>query len=95
MPINASVSGRPRDPSYAGTIGGEILTRFHLVLDYAHHRLGLTPYPGADDRFGFDGSGLAGLSPPESRTMEITTVYDGSPAAAAGIRCRFTATAGP
>ena len=86
IPIGcAGPDGLPDRP-YAGTLGGEILARFRVVLDYPHQRLGLTPYPDTiEDRFAYDGAGMIATLTPGAGNLQVESVFDGSPAAAAGL----------
>jgi predicted aspartyl protease len=75
------------DRDDAGTLGGEILGRFTVILDYSRERIILEPnkrvtLPGTWDRSGLwlvaDG--------PELRTFRVRSVFPDSPAAAAGMQ---------
>jgi hypothetical protein len=71
----------------AGIIGGEILRRFDLVLDYPHHRLLLEPNEQLDQPYQFDTSGLfVTAHGPNLRSFTIFSVVNGSPAAEAALR---------
>ncbi|HZM77790.1 MAG TPA: aspartyl protease family protein [Candidatus Limnocylindrales bacterium] len=87
MPISYDAPDNLPDRPYAGTLGGEILSRFRVVLDYPHHRMGLTPYPDTiDDRFTYDDMGMLLTLTPGAESIEIQAVFEDSPAAAAGLR---------
>jgi len=70
----------------AGAIGGEILDRFTLILDYPEQFAILQPNPHFTDSFVADMSGLVLVaSPPDFRAFGVARVIANSPAAAAGI----------
>ena len=66
-----------------GSIGAEILRRFHVVFDYADGFMYLTPNASFDEPFEFDMSGLRLRSAPEF--VRIDRVAEGSPGAEAGL----------
>jgi hypothetical protein len=68
----------------AGNIGGDILKRFALTLDYQHQLLWLQPNALAAQREVFDRSGLW-ISRARGGGIEVGDVATGSAAAAAGI----------
>jgi S1-C subfamily serine protease len=67
-----------------GLLGGEVLRRFTVTLDYGRGRMYLQPNArlGEPFRRGLAGMGIFAL-PPDFR---LTHVDEGSPAAAAGLR---------
>lgn len=71
----------------AGLIGGDILSRFTLTLDYAERRLLLEPNASFGTAFEFSGSGI-GLAAegPELDVVRVRSVIEGSPADEADIR---------
>lgn len=74
------------DPKLAGVIGGAMLRRFTLVLDYPHQQIIFEANSHLKDYDEEDKSGLALIaSGPGLKTFEIVHVVSGSPAAAAGI----------
>ncbi|HEV3048743.1 MAG TPA: aspartyl protease family protein [Longimicrobium sp.] len=70
-----------------GLLGGEVLRRFTVTLDYGRGRMYLQPNARLDEPFrrGLAGMGIFAL-PPDFRTFRLTHVDEGSPAAAAGLR---------
>lgn len=68
----------------AGNIGGDLLKRFTLTLDYAHQTLWLQPNALAATPEVFDRSGLW-ISRAKGGGIEIADVATGSAAAAAGL----------
>ena len=71
----------------AGLIGGEILRRFNLVIDYRRARVILEANSQFTSPFEFDMSGMS-LSAQGSdfRTYRVRTLIEGSPAAEAGVK---------
>lgn len=73
-------------PNAAGAIGGEILDRFTLILDYPDQFAIFDPNPHFNDSFAADMSGLVLVAtPPDYRAFGIDRVITKSPAALAGI----------
>lgn len=76
------------DASYAGKIGGGILERCTVILDYERERIFLEPNP----RFGTDfvgpmsGMGVTTGGRGDWHTFTVTNVIDGSPADEAGVK---------
>ena len=70
----------------AGLIGGEVLRRFHLFIDYSRRQLWVQPNADAATAMEFDmtGMSLAAL-PPDWRSYRVRTVIPASPAADAGL----------
>jgi len=80
---HTSTSG---SPSVAGAIGGEILDRFTVILDYPDQSVIFEPNPHFNDLFVADMSGLVLVAtPPDYRAFGIDRVIEKSPAALAGI----------
>jgi S1-C subfamily serine protease len=75
------------ETKYAGTIGGEILRRFKVFLDYPHGRMMLEPGARLAEPYEDDMSGLdlttAGR---DFKTFKILRVTPNTPAAEAGLR---------
>jgi hypothetical protein len=68
----------------AGNIGGDILKRFTVTLDYAHHTLWLQPNQLAGEREVFDRSGLW-IARAKDGGIDVVDVSSESAAAAAGL----------
>jgi len=68
----------------AGNIGGDLLKRFTVTLDYAHRTLWLQPNALADSREVFDRSGLW-IARAKDGGIEVADVTGESAAAAAGL----------
>ena len=71
----------------AGFIGGDILQRFKVILDYNHRLMILVPDKDFADPFEWDMSGLfVDALGSKFSTYQISGVLDGSPASEAGLR---------
>jgi len=71
----------------AGTLGADVLRRFDVTFDYAHHRLLLEPNPTERQPFAPDASGLFGATAEDDfHRCVILNVMPGSAGAAAGLR---------
>ena len=69
-----------------GAIGGEILDRFTVVLDYPNQSVIFEPNPHFNDLFVADMSGLVLVAtPPDFRAFGVSRVVEKSPAELAGI----------
>jgi S1-C subfamily serine protease len=77
-------SGDAASAYIAGNIGGDILKRFTVILDYAHQRLWLEPNALASAPEVFDRSGLW-LSRASDGDISVGDVAHGSAAQSAGI----------
>lgn len=71
----------------AGILGGELLRRFRVTLDYSRQRMILEPTAHLGEPFEADASGLLveALGPPY-REFTVSRVAENTPAAEAGIR---------
>jgi hypothetical protein len=77
--------GDRADSTNDGYVGGEVLERFTMWVDYAHRRLVLTKGRATAAPFEFDMSGLSLTSPgPTFEVRRVRLVLAGSPAARAG-----------
>jgi len=77
----------PGGASLAGAIGGGILRRFTVTLDFPHHQAYLDPNARFEDYDQEDKSGLALIAAgPGLKQFEVVYVQAGSPAANAGIQ---------
>jgi hypothetical protein len=68
----------------SGNVGLPIFSRFHIVIDYAHDRVWMTPEPHASAPFPKDRMGLLVL--PKDGAFEVGFVSPGSPADEAGLK---------
>jgi predicted aspartyl protease len=67
-------------------IGGDLLKRFTVTLDFPHQRMVLVPNGDLAKPFAFDCSGLILREERDSKLFRIKTVIAGTPAAAAGLK---------
>jgi uncharacterized membrane protein YphA (DoxX/SURF4 family) len=75
------------DPNVAGIIGGELLRKFTVILDYPHQRVILEKTPQSDAPFGYDAAGLFLLAEgAKLDRIRVLRVIAGSPADEAGLR---------
>jgi hypothetical protein len=75
------------DPKLAGIIGGDLLRRFNVVLDYPHQQIFFEANAHLTDYDEEDKSGIAVIAKGSNlRTFEVVHVVPGTPAAAAGIK---------
>ena len=71
----------------AGEIGGGLLRRFTVILDYPHQQLILEPNAHLSEEDQEDKSGISVMvSGPDLKVFEVAQVEAGTPAAEAGIR---------
>jgi predicted metalloprotease with PDZ domain len=77
----------PWGPDIAGTVGGELLRRFKLTLDYPRHRLIIERNGHIRELFETDMSGLTLVAEgPSLKTIRVTNVLEHTPGASAGIQ---------
>jgi hypothetical protein len=78
--------GSEADGSYDGVLGGEILRRFRVTVDYSRHQMILEPNSAFADPYDFDMSGaVLAAGGPEFKTIAVESVSGGSAAAEAGL----------
>lgn len=86
--LSANTSGAYADPSFAGTIGQGIYTRYHMIIDYPHRHLVFEET--AKSRVPFEERRSFGLtllaSSPDLHVFTVAAVRAGSPADAAGFK---------
>ena len=69
-----------------GTIGAEILRRFHVIFDYRNSRLTLRPTSKIKEEFNANMSGMEVINPiPGFPIFTVTSVMENSPAYLAGV----------
>jgi predicted aspartyl protease len=74
-------------PEIAGLIGGELLRRFDLVLDFAHRKLTLWPNRYFGEPYRYDMSGMSLVAEgADFKTFKIYRLAEDSPAREAGLR---------
>ena len=70
-----------------GTIGAEILRRFHVTIDYRNSRLTLRPTHKIKEKFNYNMSGMEVTNPmPGLPIFTIANIRDNSPAFFAGLQ---------
>jgi predicted aspartyl protease len=81
-----STAGADADPDVDGLIGGEILRRFTVVIDYSHDRFFLARNAAFDEPFEYDMSGmLLVAADAQMNRFVVKSVLPSSPAAEAGV----------
>jgi predicted aspartyl protease len=85
--FSGAQKGSEADASYSGVLGGEVLGRFRVTMDYPHHRMYLEPNSHLADPYEDDMSGATLLaSGPDLQSIVVLSVMDGSAASEAGIK---------
>jgi hypothetical protein len=85
--ISESRTGLTAWKGIDGMIGGELLARFRLVVDYAHSRILFEPKRDLRRRFEYDMSGLILFAEgPDLGVYIVRYVLPNSPAAEAGLQ---------
>jgi hypothetical protein len=85
--ITQSAQDAGVDSDKAGLIGGEILRRFRVIVDYRRARVILEANKQLASPFTFDMSGMSlSAQGPELREYRVRTLIEGSPAAEAGVK---------
>jgi hypothetical protein len=71
---------------FAGLIGGELLRRFRVILDYANGRIILEPnaHLSEPDEFNMSGASFV-FDAPNFKVLKVDKIREGSPAAEAGL----------
>ena len=69
-----------------GIIGNEILSHFHILIDYINSALYLAPNRNFKDEFVYDKSGLTLASGKNESSVLVTYVVPNSPADKAGVK---------
>jgi hypothetical protein len=84
--FSEATKGSEADRSYDGVLGGEILRRFTVTLDYSRRLMFLEPNSALTDPYDTDMSGarLAALGP-DFRTIMVESVTEGSAASESGL----------
>ena len=71
---------------YAGLLGGKILKRFKVILDYTHEWMVLEPTQQLPEPFESDMSGMVlEVKGRDFSTYRVARILDGSPASEAGL----------
>lgn len=86
FPDSGSASRVTDLPGHHGSIGSDVLTRFHVVFDYPSAKVYLRPNRYARRTFSYNLSGLELAAPlPGMRVYVVDRVWDHSPAMYAGL----------
>ncbi|HEX8811619.1 MAG TPA: aspartyl protease family protein [Terracidiphilus sp.] len=85
--FSTSHGGATSGHGYDGTIGGEILSHFRVILDYPDQRVILEPASNFAEPWESDTSGAIFRATDSSlRTISVAHVLDNTPAAAGGLK---------
>lgn len=85
--FSTATGGAHASAEASGTIGGGLLRRFRVFLDYGRARILLEPNEAFAEPLEYDMSGLRLLGDgADFRTFRVASVAEASPASAAGIR---------
>ncbi len=71
--------------NWIGNIGGDVLRRFTVVLDYRRRRIILEPHASTNEPFEADMSGVTFILPDSPGRIVVSDVLRNSPASAAGL----------
>jgi hypothetical protein len=94
MTFSTDTSGALADTSFAGIIGADFLSRFTVVLDYRRSQIFLEKNSGFDAPFEFDMCGIRfAIEGERFDLFKVFLVYEGTPAALAGIAAGDVVTA--
>jgi hypothetical protein len=75
------------DPDLAGIIGGDLLRKFRVILDYPHNRVILEKTRDSETPFRYDAAGVFLMADgPKYDRIRILRVVPGSPADGAGLQ---------
>lgn len=86
--LSQAEKGSTADESYAGAIGGEILRRFKVVLDYSRRQMILESNSDFDAPFEVDMSGMELVAQGRNfEAIKISRIYENTPASEIGL-CR-------
>lgn len=85
--FSEATKGSEADRSYDGVLGGEILRRFSVTLDYSRRQVILEPNTAFNDPYEGDMSGATLVARgSDLRTIMVQSVADRSPALEAGLK---------
>lgn len=83
--------GDEASTEYGGLIGGEILGRFKLIIDYSRKQIILEPKRNLSKRYEFDMSGMSLAAGGEGfKTFKVRALVENSPATEAGFNAGDT-----
>lgn len=85
--FSQDAAGDDSDAESAGMIGGEVLRRFKLIVDYSRSRIILEPNKQISDAYEFDMSGASLAAGGEGfKIFKVRSLIEKSPAAEAGLQ---------
>jgi len=85
--FSAATTGSEADGSHDGVLGGEILHRFSVTLDYSQRQMILEPNSALNDPYEDDMSAARlAAEGPDFKTIMVENVNDGTAASEAGIK---------
>jgi predicted aspartyl protease len=73
------------NPDWVGNVGGEVLRRFTVYLDYARRRIILEPHAGTSEPFEADMSGIAFIGSDDLTTFTVDQLVPTMPGGEAGL----------
>jgi hypothetical protein len=76
-----------------GNVGGDVLRRFTVLLDYPRQRMIFEPHAGTDEPFEIDMTGLTLVPVPGASALVVESVVRASPAARSGFAAGDTVVA--
>ena len=84
--LSQAEKGSTAEKSYDGAIGGEILRRFKVILDYSRRQMTLEPNTNIDAPFVVDMSGMELIAQGQKfETFQVGRIYENTPASEAGL----------
>jgi hypothetical protein len=82
-----AAKGSDADRSYDGVLGGEILRRFKVTIDYSRRQMILEPNAAFAEAYDFDMSGVSlSAQGQDFKTIRVRHVQSDSPASEAGLK---------
>lgn len=85
--FSQATTGILAQKDFAGIIGGEILRRFNVILDYSRRRMTWQPNAHFDEPYEFDMSGIyLSAESKDFKSFKVFKMIPDSPAGAAGVR---------
>lgn len=85
--FSEATKGSEADRTYDGVLGGEILRRFSVTLDYSRHQMFLESNSALNEPYDTDMSGATLVAPgPDFGIVTVESVRDGSAASEAGLK---------
>jgi len=85
--LSQAEKGSTADKNYDGAVGGEILRRFKVILDYSRRQMFLEPNADFGAPFDVDMSGMAlAAHGPEFETIKIVRIDANTPASEIGLQ---------